>query len=117
MKKLLFLSIITLFSKLSFCQTENAATLTPENDPKLAEFRKHAMERRVQQQSTNQNTSTYFGYDEILKSYLVDGVIPAAVPRYEPNISKKDYVGKLNQWILANKTFLKPEHKNSLITE
>ena len=116
MRKLLFLSIITLFSKVSLSQAENAATLTPENDPKLAEFRKQAMARRIQHQNT-QNTSSYFGYDEILKSYFIDGVIPAAVPKSEPNISKKDYVVKLNQWISANQAFLKPEHKNSLIVE
>ena len=115
MKKLFLVLALCFFSTISFCQTsvENRRRVDPGNDPKLAEFKEHhdnVIAKSVQ-------PSLYLGYDETLKSFFKDNIIPAQTPKAEAPVSKAEYVKIVNEWISKNKHLLKPEHKNSLIVE
>jgi hypothetical protein len=57
------------------------------------------------------------GYDETLRSYFIGNAIPAETPKASASFTKKQYVSLLNDWISKNPQYLKPEHKNSLISE
>lgn len=87
------------------------------NDPKFIEFKKRHDDVTKTQQAQTGNVTSYFGYDETLKSYFIDNYIPAQTPTSVGYSSKTEYVKVLNDWLSKNKHLLKPEHKNSLITE
>ena len=118
MKKLFLLSIICLFCNIALAQTgtSNESRTAAMNDPKFIEFKQRHDALTPKSDQTAQ-TSSYFGYDETLKSFFVGNVIPAETPKSEGAVSKTEYVKTLNQWISNNKNLLKPENKNSLITE
>ncbi|MBP7808339.1 MAG: hypothetical protein KA163_03505 [Bacteroidia bacterium] len=119
MKKLFLFSIMCLFTQLSFGQAAVEKNVKPEplNDPKYLEFKKRHDDMTKNNQAQLSQTSSYFGYDETLKSYFIGNVIPAETPKSTGFTSKSEYVKTLNEWISKNKNVLKPENKNSLITE
>lgn len=116
MKKLFLFSIICFFSEISFSQTavDNQRRAEPVNDPKYLEFKKRHDDLT---KGVTTTASSYFGYDETLKSYFVGNTIPSETPKSDSYTSKSEYVKVLNEWISKNKNLLKPENKNSLITE
>lgn len=116
MKKLFLFSVLCFFSEISFGQTanDNQRRASLENDPKYLEFKKRHDDLTKGATTT---ASAYFGYDETLKSFFVGNVIPAETPKSASFTSKTEYVKVLNEWISKNKNLLKPENKNSLITE
>ena len=118
MKKLFLFSIICFFSEITFGQTgvDNQKRAEPLNDPKYVEFKKHHDDLTKSQGQVSQ-TSSYFGYDETLKSYFIGNTIPSETPKSDSYTSKTEYIKVLNEWISKNKNLLKPENKNSLITE
>ena len=118
MKKLFFLVSVTFsfcsaFSQVS-TQTQVEADLL--NDPKVMALKKKHDEVAVQQ-GRPKSTSFYMGYEDVLRSYFVGNAIPAETPKADATFTKKQYVILLNDWIAKNPHFLKPEHKNSLISE
>ena len=119
MKKLFLFSILSFFVQLSFGQNGVEKTAKPEplNDPKYVEFKKRHDDITKNNQSQLSQTSSYFGYDEKLKSFFQDSYIPSQTPKSEGFSSKAEYVKALNDWTSKNKHLLKPEHQNSLITE
>lgn len=114
MKKLFLLSVFCLSAEFGFSQIQTSGIVTPENDPNLKEFKRRNDELR---KSSVSSTEAYFGYDEKLKAILVGSVIPAAVPTAKAGSTKSEYVKILNEWISKNPQSLKPENKNSIITE
>lgn len=119
MKKLFIFSIGFLFSLISFGQNavEKRSRPEPINDPKYLEFKKRHDDLTAKQNGQQITESSYFGYDETLKGYFIGNTIPAETPKSEGFTSKTEYVKVLNDWISKNKNLLKPENKNSLITE
>jgi hypothetical protein len=123
MKKVFtFLVLFLLFQDLS-AQT-SAHRTQPLNDPGFVEFKKKhdalagtSSAPSAEKQNSGIQVSEYFGYDQTLKSYFSGDVIPGETPKAISFSSKAEYVKVLNNWILSNKQYLKPEHKNSLITE
>ncbi|HWY11967.1 MAG TPA: hypothetical protein VN026_11610 [Bacteroidia bacterium] len=118
MKKLFFFSIICLFCQISFGQSAVSKEARTEamNDPKFIEFKKNH-DAITAKQGGIAFISSYYGYEETLKSYFVGNMIPVETPRSNGIVSKTEYVKILNEWISKNKNLLKPEHKNSLISE
>lgn len=118
MKKLFFFSIICLFGKISFGQSTVSKEARTEamNDPKFIEFKKNHDDVLTKQGGPG-FISSYFGYEETLKSYFIGNVIPAETPKSETFVYKSAYVKVLNEWISKNKNLLKTEYKNSLISE
>lgn len=116
MKKLILTPILCFFVQLSFGQAavEAKAHTEPLNDPKYVEFKKRHDDLTKGVATT---TSFYFGYDETLKTFFVGNAIPSETPKSTAFTSKTEYVKALNEWISKNKNLLKPENKNSLITE
>lgn len=119
MKKLLLLAIISFFCKSGFSQTavDDKKRAEALNDPKFIEFKKRHDDVTKNNQALNAPVSSYFGYEEKLKTYFPDNYIPSQTPKSDGFSSKTEYVKVLNDWISKNKHLLKPEHKNSLITE
>lgn len=118
MKKLFIFSIICFFYQISFSQTDidNQRKASAMNDPKFIQFKKNHDD--IQAKAGHQPiSSSYFGYDETLRSYFTGNVIPAETPKSDGITSKSEYTKILNEWISKNKNLLKPENKNSLITE
>jgi hypothetical protein len=117
MKKLFLFSIACCFTQISFGQDANAKAKTDiADDPKFQEFKKRHDDVTNQRQGLSQ-TSSYYGYDETLKSYFIDNIIPTQAPKSVNYSTKTEYIKVLNDWISKNKHLLKPEHKNSLISE
>lgn len=117
MKKLFIFSIACCFTQITFAQESNVqAKADFSNDPKFQEFKKRHDDVTNQRQGLS-STSSYFGYDETLKSYFIDNIIPTQAPKSVGYSAKTEYLKVLNDWITKNKHLLKPEHKNSLITE
>lgn len=114
MKKLFLLSVFCLSAEFGFSQIQTSGVITPENDPNLKEFKRRNDELRKKSVSS---TEVYLGYDEKLKAILIGSVIPSAVPVAKIGTAKSEYVKILNEWISKNPQLLKPENKNSLITE
>ena len=119
MKKLFLLSILCFVFEFGFSQVQNSAAVTPNsdldiNDPKLVEFKRRNNELR---KNSIASTEAYLGFDEKLKAILIGSVIPAVVPTAKAGTTKSEYVKILNEWISKNPQSLKPENKNSLITE
>ena len=118
MKRLFFLALTCLVSELSFSQS--AAQVQSEadvmNDPKVIELKKRH-DQIAEQSGRPKSTSFYMGYDDILRSYFIGNSIPAELPKANDSFTKKQYVALLNDWISKNPQYLRPEHKNSLITE
>ncbi len=113
MKKLFLFSSFCFFSSISFSQTgvETQKKAESVNDPKLAEFKKQHDERIAQ----SIQPSVYFGYDETLKSFFINNIIPGETPKADGTVTKDEYVKVLNEWLSKNMSLLKPEHKNSII--
>jgi hypothetical protein len=86
------------------------------NDPRVIELKKRH-DQMAEQKGLPKSASYYMGYEEILRSYFNGNSISAEVPKANDSFTKKQYVALLNDWISKNKQYLKPEHKNSLITE
>ena len=118
MKQLFLFSVLCFLSAISFGQTnvETQKRVAPTNDPKYIEF-KNNHDALLTKQGGPGSASPYFGYEETLKTFFVGNIIPAETPKSDTYIYKAPYVKALNQWISKNKNLLKPEHKNSLITE
>ncbi len=116
MKKLFLISAICFLGQISFGQTnvEVQKKAEPSNDQKLAEFKARHDDVTAKNVQSLQSV-TYFGYDETLKSFLNNGVIPNETPKADGTLTKEQYVKVLNEWISKNRNLLKPEHKNSLI--
>ena len=117
MKKLFIFSVISFICEISFSQTsvDNQRRADAMKDPKFIEFKKNHDDLLAK--AGHQTTSSYYGYEEILKSYFIGDVIPNETPKADVAISKSEYVKTVNDWISKNKNLLKPENKNSLITE
>ena len=117
MKKLFLFSIACCFIQISFGQNTQAQSKADlSNDPKFQEFKKRHDDVTNSRQGLSQ-TSSYYGYDETLRSYFIDNIIPTQAPKSVGYSTKSEYLKVLNDWISKNKHLLKPEHKNSLITE
>jgi len=118
MKRLFFIgSLLTCFN-LSFSQASvTVADEQAKNDPKLIELKKNREKAAEDFRKHNSQPSSYYGYDEALKSYFIGNSIPASAPKSDGYASKQEYVKILNQWISSNKNYLKPEHQNIVITE
>lgn len=117
MKKLLFFSIACCFAQIAFAQDASAQNKPDmSNDPKFQEFKKRHDDVTMQRQGLSQ-PSSYFGYDATLKNYFLNDIIPTQAPKSAGYVVKSEYLKVLNDWISKNKHLLKPEHKNSLITE
>lgn len=118
MKQLFLFSTLCFFSVISFGQTnvEAQKRAAATNDPKYIEFKKNH-DALLTKQDGPGSASPYFGYEETLKSFFIGNTISAETPKSDTFIDKKEYVKALNEWISKNKNLLKPEHKNSLITE
>ncbi len=119
MKKLFLLSILCFVFEFGFSQVQNSSAVIPNgdldlNDPKLVEFKRRNNELR---KNSVVSTEAYLGFDEKLKTILIGSVIPAVVPTAKSGTNKSEYVKVLNEWIAKNPQFVKPENKNSLITE
>lgn len=116
MKRLFLISGICFLSQISIGQTNVVTQKKAEssNDPKLAEFKARHDDVTAKNVQSIQS-ATYFGYDEALKSFFNNGIIPNETPTSDGTLSKEQYVKVLNEWISKNKSLLKPEHKNSLI--
>jgi hypothetical protein len=119
-----FTFLLLFFSLQSLSAQTGAHRTQPLNDPGFVEFKKKhdalagtATAPSAEKQSATIQVSEYFGYDQTLKSYFSGDVIPGETPKAISFSSKADYVKVLNNWITSNKQYLKPEHKNSLITE
>jgi len=118
MKKLFLLAILSLFGKAGYSQTslENTQRTDPSSDPKFLEFKKRHDDVTNKKQGLSQ-TSSYYGYDEKLKSFFLDNIIPTQTPTSVGFSTKSEYLKVLNDWLSKNQHLLKPEHKKSLITE
>lgn len=117
MKKLFFFSIACFFTQISFAQDVKAQTKPDlSNDPKFQEFKKNHDDVSMKRQGLSQ-PSSYFGFDDKLKAIFSDGIISSQTPKASGYTSKKEYLTVLNDWISKNKHLLKPENKNSLISE
>lgn len=118
MKKLLLLGSLFFFYQTTFSQVEVQSQIESDalNDPKVIELKKKHDEIAVQQ-GRPKSTSYYMGYDDVLRSYFIGNNIPAETPKSSASFTKKQYVALLNEWISKNPHYLKPEHKNALITE
>ena len=118
MKQLLLFSAMCFFSIISFGQTnvEVQKRAVPTNNPKFIEF-KNNHDAILTKQGGPGFVSSYFGYEETLKSFFIGNTIPTETPKSETFIYKTPYIKALNEWIEKHKDLLKPEHKNSLITE
>ena len=117
MKKLFFFSIVCCFAQISFGQDVKAqAKPDMSSDPKFQEFKKRHDDVTMQRQGLSQ-PSSYFGFDDKLKAVFIDGIISSQTPKYDGFTSKKEYLVILNDWISKNKHLLKPENKNTLISE
>ncbi len=117
MKKLLLIGSIY-FSLQANSQVEVQTQVESNvlNDPKVIELKRKHDEVAIQQ-GRPKSTSYYMGYDDILRSYFIGNDIPVETPKSNMSFTKKQYVALLNDWLNKNPQFLKPEHKNSLITE
>lgn len=115
MKKLFVLCFLCFNAGFVFSQTNSERRAQAMEDPKFKEFKKRHED--LVKQSQGVQPSEYFGYDETLKSYFTGNIIPKETPKATGTQTKKEYVELLNKWISNNKQHLKPEHKNSLITE
>ena len=118
MKKLFLISTICFLCQISFSQTnvEVQKRVVSVNDPKFVEF-KNNHDAVLTKQGGPGSVSSYFGYEETLKSFFIGNTIPTEVPKSDTFIYKAPYVKALNEWISKHKDLLKPEHKNSLIKE
>ncbi|MBK7667432.1 MAG: hypothetical protein IPJ32_08905 [Sphingobacteriaceae bacterium] len=117
MKKLFFFSIAYCFVQIAFGQDVQVHSKADvSNDPKFIEFKKRHDDITMQRQGLSQ-PSSYYGYDDKLKAIFIEGVISSQTPKSESFTSKKEYLAVLNDWLSKNKHLLKPENKNSLITE
>jgi len=116
MKNLFILFALFLTCDLSYGQVNSQNKSEVVNDPRYIEFKKRH-DDLVNKQSSKTTVSNYYGYEETLRSYLINESIPASVPKAESSASKEAYVKQLNSWLTNNKQFLKPEHQNSLIKE
>ena len=118
MKKLFLFAVVTFFCQSGFSQSSVDQKQRTEslNDPKFLEFKKQH-DDRLKANGIEPQTTVYFGYDEQLKSFFIDGIISSQAPKANGTSTKKEYVTILNDWLSKNQHLLKPEHKDSLITE
>ncbi len=115
MKKIFLLSAAFFCSGIMLGQTGvQTQAKVDVNNSKVEAFKKQHDDVTAKSAQSIQ-ASTYFGYDETLKSFLNNGVIPNEVPKSDGTLTKEQYVKVLNEWISKNKNLLKPEHKQSLI--
>lgn len=109
MRKPFFLLAFLLAGQIMFSQSVQVRT-NPWEDPGYQAF-----ERSSKATHRTESRTEYFSFEETLKSFFIDGVIPKETPRATLLISREEYIKLLNDWITKNKNYLKPEHKNSLI--
>lgn len=62
------------------------------------------------------NESLYFGYDQKIKDMSLTNEIPVGFPTKEGYIKKDDYLKAINKWLTDNQSFVKPQFKNTVIT-
>lgn len=117
MKRLFFLVSACFAFYVGVAQTETRQKPDPDKDPGLKEFIRQHDERLAGQKVQVTSQELYFGYEATLRSYMEGNVIPAALPQATGYTSKTEYVKAVNAWLINNKQYLKPEYKNSLITE
>jgi hypothetical protein len=117
MKKIFLFSIACFLAQFSFGQ-DSQVNAKPDisTDPKFQEFKKRHDAVTMERQGLSK-PSSYYGYDETLRSYFIDNIIPSQTPTSAGYSTKSEYLKVLNDWISKNKHLLKPEHKNSLISE
>lgn len=60
--------------------------------------------------------SLYFGYDQKIKDISLNNDIPLGFPTKQGYAKKDDYLKAINKWISENQTFVKPQFKNTVIT-
>ncbi|MDZ4664583.1 MAG: hypothetical protein SGJ15_06880 [Bacteroidota bacterium] len=104
-----FLYLLTL--GLSFGQENKTKTISPK--------RKLYVEDQAQVNVSSKPAfeSAYFGYDHKIAAISLNNAIPAGFPTKEGYPTKEQYRTVINKWLKDNPAFIKPEHKETVITD
>lgn len=110
MKKLVFFAFVYFLTlNLSFGQTKQTK---PSRKTVLVEDQAAAPVVSAKPSSE----SLYFGYDQKIKDISLTNDIPLGFPTKEGYLKKEDYLKAINKWLSENQAFVKPQFKNTVIT-
>ncbi len=74
-------------------------------------------QQQISESSKPAVESPYFGYDHKIIEICIGNSIPAGFPTKEGYPTKEQYRTVINKWIKDNPAFIKPEHKEAVITD
>ena len=74
-------------------------------------------QQQISESSKPAIESPYFGYDQKIIEISIGNSIPAGFPTKESYPTKEQYRTVINKWIKDNPAFIKPEHKETVITD
>ncbi len=107
----IFVCLSILASSLSFGQAGKAKT----NQAKRTLY--NTDQQQITESTKPAVESPYFGYDHKIIEISIGNSIPAGFPTKEGYPTKEQYLSVINKWIKDNPAFIKPEHKETVITD
>ncbi|MDO9001679.1 MAG: hypothetical protein Q7W45_18060 [Bacteroidota bacterium] len=115
MKLIYLLIILFVYSGRIFSQNDNQNS-RPKDIKDNPQYLK-AVQMEQNHNNPNILVSEYFGYESKITPLFVNDLIPSSFPKSIGYTDKEKYRETINIWLKENQSLVKPDKKNSLISE